>query len=341
MEISFCRSCVNFRSLFPSGKLKMSRSISILVSIMVLLLSGCAGAGARTYRHLVILGDPHLPGKYIESKEDVIQKINSWDDVDMVIAVGDICEDLGTDVEYAAARKFFGKLNKPFFPIAGNHDFIYSSFLSPQGKRVRAEASSRESKLRNFSETFGLASIYYRKDDSGFLLVFLSPESPNHLTEMSDRQIGWLRAELEKNKDKPTIIFFHAPLKGTLRNYNSDANTPDFIAQPHEKIHEILLQNSQVLLWVSGHTHTSPKEMSFASPINVYAKQLTNIHNTDMNRETIWTNSLFLYPGKIVIKTYHHKKDIWLPDLERTVFVPGVKPQSQKPPQKYGISKLR
>ncbi len=82
------------------------------------------------------------------------------------------------------------------------------------------------------------------------------------------------------------------------------------------------MQNSQVFLWVSGHTHTSPKEESFAAPINSYANRVTNIHNTDMNRETIWTNSLFLYPDKVVVKTYQHKSGIWLPDFERTISAP-------------------
>jgi len=72
--------------------------------------------------------------------------------------------------------------------------------------------------------------------------------------------------------------------------------------------------------------HTSPKEESFASPINVYANRVTNIHNTDMNRETIWTNSLFLYPDKIVVKTYEHKTGAWLPDFERTISLRSVKP---------------
>ncbi len=114
-------------------------------------------AGDRTYHRLVILGDPHLPGKNIESKENVIQKINSWDDVDMVIAVGDICENLGTDNEYGAVKKFFGRLNRPLFPIAGNHDYIYSNFLSPQGKRVRAEAASREYQALQISRDFRAA----------------------------------------------------------------------------------------------------------------------------------------------------------------------------------------
>lgn len=244
----------------------------------------------------------------------------------MVVAVGDVCENLGTDNEYNAVKQFFEKLDKPFFPIAGNHDYLYSSFLSPQGKRVRADAASREKKLNKFRETFGLPSISYSKMAGRYLLVFLSPDGSDHLSEMSDQQIGWLRAELEKNQDAPTIIFFHAPLNGTLRDYNGNANTPNFIAQPYEKIHEILAQNSQVFLWVSGHTHTSPKEESFTSPINIYEKRVTNIHNADMNRETIWTNSLLLYPDKIVIKTYQHKKGIWLPDFERTYQLLSVAP---------------
>ncbi|MFH1605221.1 MAG: hypothetical protein ABIH03_15105 [Pseudomonadota bacterium] len=136
---------------------------------------------------------------------------------------------------------------------------------------------------------------------------------------MSERQLEWLRSELQKERQSPAIVFFHAPLQGTLRNYNRNANTPNFVAQPAGTIHDILESNPQVFLWVSGHTHTSPREESFASAINVYEDRVTNIHNTDMNRKTIWTNSLFLYPDKVVVRTYNHQKAIWLPEFERTI----------------------
>jgi len=300
--------------------------IFLLFSFLFLLSNGTWSTEAidKTYQHLVILGDPHLPGKNIESKKHVIQEINLWDDVDMVIAVGDICEDRGTAEEYAAAKKFFGRLNKPLYPIVGNHDYIYDSLLSRDGKRIKGMTASREAKLRRFRETFGLPTIFYSKKADSYLLVFLSPDRAEYLTEMSNQQIEWLLSELEKNKKTPTIIFFHAPLKGTLRDYNSMANTPDFIAQPAGRIHDILMNNTQVFLWVSGHTHTSPKEGSFASQINVYAKRITNIHNTDMNRETIWTNSLFLYPDKVIVKTYDHKKGTWLMEFERIILPPQL-----------------
>jgi len=60
----------------------------------------------KAYYHLVILGDPHLPGKYISSKEKVIKNINTWTDVDEAIAIGDICEISGTNEEYATAKIF-------------------------------------------------------------------------------------------------------------------------------------------------------------------------------------------------------------------------------------------
>jgi len=138
----------------------MKRSITIWTIFFVALIAWTGFVYAqtttidRTYHHLVVLGDPHLPGKNIEAKERVIQKINLWDDVDMVVAVGDICEDRGTSEEYAAARKFFDKLNKPLYPIVGNHDYIYEDVLNSKGNRVRTQSYSNEAKLSRFRKTF-------------------------------------------------------------------------------------------------------------------------------------------------------------------------------------------
>ncbi|MEI6702679.1 MAG: dienelactone hydrolase family protein [Deltaproteobacteria bacterium] len=278
----------------------------------------------KPYHHLVILGDPHLPGRYIESKREVIETINAWNDLDMVVAVGDICEDRGTKEEYASAKDFFDKLKKPLFPIVGNHDYIYSDILDIKGKRDRAVSKTREEKQLKFRQTFGLQDVSYVKAVGKYSLIFLSPDSPGHLTEISEKQMKWLHSELENNRKRPTIIFFHAPLEGTLRNYNGTVNGPNRIAQPSGRIRDLLMSNPQVFLWVSGHTHTSPKEESFSSEINLYEKRITTIHNSDMNRETIWTNSLFLYPDKIVVKTYNHNKGMWLPEFERTVMPPTL-----------------
>ncbi len=304
------------------------QSFVVAALALIIVLCGCAKAPFETEvgasHHLVILGDPHLPGRDLENKKQVLETINSWKDVEMVIAVGDICEYFGTDAEYRAAKDFFSSLHKPLYPIAGNHDYIEISPLESDNKLKFDSKALQETKLRQFRKTFGLANHFYSRNVGGYLLVFLSADHKSFLSGMSEQEITWLRAELANNPQKPTIIFFHGPLKGTLRDYRHFVNTPNFIAQPAETIHEILSNNPQVFLWVSGHTHTSPLEESYASPINVYAGRVTNIHNKDMNRGTIWTNSLFLYPDRVVVKTFNHQERVWLPKFEHTVSLPKL-----------------
>jgi predicted phosphodiesterase len=43
------------------------------------------------YARIVLLGDPHLPGRLLEKKRQLIADINSWPDVSLVVALGDIC----------------------------------------------------------------------------------------------------------------------------------------------------------------------------------------------------------------------------------------------------------
>jgi len=158
--------------------------------------------------------------------------------------------------------------------------------------------------------------------------VFLSVDSSDspYLAAMSDRQVAWLRAELARRPAAPTIIFYHAPLAGTLSDYNAKVNTPNFVAQPAEALREILAANPQVLLWVSGHTHTPATRGDFAAAINVYAGRVTNIHNADADRRGIWTNSLYLYADRVVVRTFDHRHGAWIDGLERTF--PLVRPRS-------------
>jgi len=299
-------------------------ALSWMLLLAAGLVCGAGEAGERDYQRVVVLGDPHLPGKNVAAKEGVLQTINGWGDVDLVAVLGDICEDFGTAEEYAAAKQFFAKLEKPTAIVTGNHDYVYEDAKSSRGTYVLASAATRGAKLKRFKDTFGLDEVYHGRRLGPYLLLFLSPDHSlsRYLTELSGRQLDWLKGQLDANLAVPIAIFFHAPLKGTLPNYNEYANKDNFVAQPERELRELLLRNPQVFLWVSGHTHTPATNESYAAPINVYENRVTNIHNADMNRERIWTNSLYFFPDKIVVKTYDHKKQDWLPHLERTLTPP-------------------
>lgn len=271
--------------------------------------------------HIVVLGDPHLPGKNLKMKETVIQQINQWENVDMVVAMGDLCSKTGTKEEYDYVKRYFSTLKKPLYAITGNHDFIYLDELDSQEKLQHAPREIQDAKLKRFQETLHLPKLYYSIVKEPYLLLFLSADNPNHLSELSEEQFQWFEHELQTHPTMPTIVFFHAPLDNTLESYKHWVNTPNFIAQPKEKIKTLLQSNPQLFIWVSGHTHTPATEPSFASAINQYG-HVINIHNSDMNRKVIWTNSLFLEENHVTIKTYDHSQKEWLNALERRIDVP-------------------
>lgn len=70
--------------------------------------------------------------------------------------------------------------------------------------------------LENYQKVFG--PLHSTKEMMGYLLIFLSTDdvTGNLPTEMSKDELEWFKKTLDANKKKPTIIFFHAPLTGTL-----------------------------------------------------------------------------------------------------------------------------
>lgn len=297
---------------------------------------GSAGGWAEPapYQRILILSDAHFPfvprktpdtakeQRIMAAKQNIIADINGWADVGRIVATGDLVGSYGTEEEYAAAKAFFANLNKPVSVIVGNHDYMYIG-RDPNFKFIRGNADERHAKLERFKREFKQPQLYYTQEIGRYLLVFLSTDSldSNVLCQFSQAQMSWLANVLAKNPNRATIIFAHAPLAGTLSNYNRFINTPSFIAQPEIEIRDLLRQNSQVFMWVSGHTHTPATHKDFDSPINLYDGRVHDIQNPDLDREVIWTNSLYLYSDKVVIKTFRHSDKTWLDSLERTIEV--------------------
>ena len=62
----------------------MKKILPILLALFWILSPGLADAeapdGQRPY-NIAVIGDPHLPGKELPTKEEVIRTINGWNDV--------------------------------------------------------------------------------------------------------------------------------------------------------------------------------------------------------------------------------------------------------------------
>lgn len=323
---------------------------SFLRFLLGALVAGCArpvrwtgSAGPQGGCHrIVVLSDAHYArGTTPEAQAQALRKlravqdINAWDDVELVALPGDIVSKHGTQQEYDEAREFVSAIRKPKALTAGNHEYVYADPADPakpggpggaNGEFKHASPELQREKLDRFRKTFRQPDLWYPREIGGYLLVFLSADvtGGRYLTEISNAQLDWLAATLAANRAKPTLIFFHAPLKGTLETYSPKINGPQRVAQPVDRIEAILADNPQVALWVSGHTHTPATNPSYASPVNLHDGHVWDIHNADLGRETIWTNSIYLCPGMIVVKTWDHKAGGWLDGLERVIAVDRV-----------------
>lgn len=318
----------------------------ILLTLLVCLFPSPTVAAAPDYYRIVVLGDPHLPykpalwdngsrqEKVMAAKDKLLTQINAWDDVNLVVAIGDITGGFGLKDEYDYARDYFSRLRHSYTAVTGNHDYIFANHWAPGSHWPWGGPKTRQAKLDRFRELFGLTELYQSRRAGPCLLIFLSADMTagnRYQTELSQTQLAWFQAQLAANPQVPTIVFNHAPLKGTLSDDFKKANTDQEIAQPHEALREIIQRNPQIFLWVSGHLHVPATNANYHSPVNLFERQVLNIHNADLDRVDQWTNSLYIYSDRVVIRTFSHSAQTWLAAMDRVVPLPT---RSSPPPAK-------
>lgn len=292
-----------------------------------------AAGGRKDYYHIVIISDLHLPVRtksfpaaadqknVWEKKQKILQTINAWTDVDEVALLGDLAARYGKDAEFKVVDEYVGALRYPYYAVAGNHDYAYKDEPVNKKKQKLAQGtlSEKKAKLAAFQKRYHLPAAYYARDVGNCRLLYLSPDGCGSNVELSAEQLAWLQQEIATHKNGPVLFFCHGPLKGTLRTYNKKINTVSATAQPDTKLAEIMAAVPPGSLWISGHTHTPPTNDSYADiSVNRVNRNLVNIHNPTIDAKKIYTNSLYIYKDKLVIRTYDHNNGIWLQELERT-----------------------
>ena len=289
------------------------------------------GLERKNYSRLSIISDFHYPCKklvtpkerlrYMAAKEGALQDMNDWRDLDLAVFTGDMVQRNGSAEEYRLVRLVVNGLKKRKAFIAGNHELLYTG----HGEDLRpCSSTERILHFARYTKTFG--PLYYAKEQRGYLLVFLSPDTVTGgaAVELSHQQLTWLDQTLAAHRQMPTIIFCHAPLENTAVPEKNGVSlpTPRNSAQPAADIRRILARHHQVRLWVSGHTHTMPGDATFMDDQNYYEGRVLNVYNSDWDEDTIYSNSIYLYSDKIIIRTYNHTKGIWLPVFDRVVTLP-------------------
>lgn len=292
-------------------------------------------AGRRDYYHILLISDLHLPVRIKQHPDEAVQKdilqkkqqflktVNAWGDVDEAALLGDLAARYGNEPEFQAVDEYLGSLKFPYYAVAGNHDYAYKDWprISSKGKekKVPGTLEEKKAKLAAFQKRYKQSNLYYARTVGDCRLLYLAPDACGTYVELSPEQLGWLKNEIAAHKKGPMFFFCHAPLMGTLRTYRENINTPNFTAQPSDALAEILADVPQGSLWISGHTHTPPKNASYADMnVNRVHKNLVNIHNPTIDTPDIYTNSLFICKDRAIVRTYDHNEGVWIAGFDRT-----------------------
>ncbi|MBF0406010.1 MAG: metallophosphoesterase [Candidatus Riflebacteria bacterium] len=283
----------------------------------------------KGYCHILMLADPHFPGRIHEKKKQVLKTASTWNDIDFAAVLGDICDICGDTSEYKASLDFLKLLKKPLIPISGNHDCFFEEGFFP------ASPDGRTKKIKLFKDTFGLPELYREIKLPWYNLYFLSVDSLNskYFATISDSQLKWFEEKIKQSR-KPSIVFFHAPLLEE-KTFRFMPALIDFVAHPHEELSRIVQENPSIIMWVSGHLHIAPENPYFFNEEATKNGKMINILNCDLNgqsifagatlhfefHEKVWTRSLYLYPNKIEAKIFDHISCEWVEKWNRSYLV--------------------
>ncbi len=178
---------------------------------------------------------PTIPERV--SFERAIQDVNdNVDQVNLGVIAGDLLKGRSQDEAFRwfLATRERSKI-KDWYEIAGNHD-IRSGTL--------------------FWQYFSHPS-YYAVEVGNILFLFMSDESTDSKTDLSDATFSWWRKMVIENQDHIIITVTHAQLRqsGLLGSI-----VPSRVIAGSERFEQVL-KKFRVALWASGHSHL-PQSLS-------------------------------------------------------------------------------
>ncbi|MBU1109546.1 MAG: metallophosphoesterase [Candidatus Riflebacteria bacterium] len=266
---------------------------------------------------IAIMSDLHIRDENYEMFMSAVKAINSLPNIYAVAITGDLCKKIGSKNEYTTLIQALSRFSVPILAVPGNHDVRYRDHFGKNNKKLVAGPAEKKSKLERFRKALKLRSLRYTRKAGGHLLVFLPDDELKEklLVQVSDGTLEFLRQTLKENRDLPTIVFCHAPLKGSYEKERG-LTIPHATAQPAGKIHDILQNNPQVFLWVAGHLHMSPSTKDYFSPVNKVGK-VTVIHIPSVQPKSSWVHTIKLSPEKAVVRTYNPKTKKYVKKFDR------------------------
>ncbi len=138
--------------------------------------------------------------------EDAVAQINEQKDIDFVMITGDLI-DKSLEKELKAVLPYLQKINYPWYFAFGNHDRCVGGYL---------DTNLYLKMLREANPNFEFENPYYSfVPKKGYRVIVLDDIITNEITSqgyVDEKQLKWLKKELDKAKNDTALIFMHVPL---------------------------------------------------------------------------------------------------------------------------------
>ena len=209
--------------------------------------------------HFVQVSDTHLQYAYAKDAERLlgsseklltaaVNEINEIKDLDFVLATGDL-----VDVpEEKLVNKFIEitmSLKYPLYVLLGNHDVSVNGGLGKKG------FIKKFTKLENATSFTENMTYYSFSPNEKFTIICLDGTTDKTVTahgQIDDKQLEWLKNELEANIGKYVIVALHFPI---IEPYRSESH---FILEPDRtKLLDVINSYKNVIGVFTGHYHAA------------------------------------------------------------------------------------
>lgn len=253
---------------------------------------------------------------------------NAADELDALVLAGDLT-DHGLEEEYENLKKAIKAYTpaKEVLMAVGNHDT-----WTDEDDRYEP---AKENFIRFSKEITGreLEECYYTTEINGYTFIVMASEGTSTSAYISDTQLQWLRAEMDKaaKKELPVFVVSHWPVAethGLPESWGDDE--PELLdgsfGDQNYEVEEILKDYENVFM-ISGHIHnglvndrqkdiygyTSVESYGSFHSINLPSFMYMGIRGRVMNGLGY---SIEVYENEVLIRARSFTSGIWYTDYD-------------------------
>jgi len=184
------------------------------------------------------------------------------------IVAGDVCDDWGYEKDLVQMNEFLSKIKSPVLYGIGNHETLLKSGFGPGYNMDAFKNFLAAQKAIN-----GLDKLLYSFNAGRWHFIVWPDPLRTNFWETHPHYFDWLERDLEKHKERPTMVFQHVPIQpiGITPHINYAESV--YVRRTYL---DILVKHGNVKYCLSGHVHI-PVKASFKTAISMRGINLINM----------------------------------------------------------------